>query len=99
MVPVFDASRKESDWQNFVSKIPECTNAPTDNTFGCLQTANVENIVSAAAATQNESSYVALFAPVLDGPGGLLPALPSEIWEKGTFARLPFIAGTNLDEG
>lgn len=39
------------------------------------------------------------FDPTLDGPGGLLPDSPSTILSAGTFARLPFIAGTNLDEG
>ncbi|KAK6996541.1 carboxylic ester hydrolase [Favolaschia claudopus] len=39
------------------------------------------------------------FVPVLDGPGGLLPELPSGLIAKGKFARLPFITGANLDEG
>uniref|UniRef100_A0A0W0G4M5 Carboxylic ester hydrolase n=1 Tax=Moniliophthora roreri TaxID=221103 RepID=A0A0W0G4M5_MONRR len=39
------------------------------------------------------------FVPALDGPGGLLPELPSEMYAKGQFARIPFISGTNLDEG
>ncbi|ESK81637.1 extracellular triacylglycerol lipase precursor [Moniliophthora roreri MCA 2997] len=38
------------------------------------------------------------FVPALDGPGGLLPELPSEMYAKGQFARIPFISGTNLDE-
>jgi hypothetical protein len=37
--------------------------------------------------------------PVIDGPGGLIPDLPSVLFKRGQFARLPFIAGTNLDEG
>jgi len=39
------------------------------------------------------------FDPTVDGPGGLLPELPSGILSRGAFAKLPFIAGTNLDEG
>ncbi|KAK0219624.1 extracellular triacylglycerol lipase precursor [Armillaria nabsnona] len=39
------------------------------------------------------------FDPTLDGPHGLFPGLPSELFPRGQFARLPFIAGTNLDEG
>jgi hypothetical protein len=37
--------------------------------------------------------------PVIDGPGGFIPDLPSVLFKRGQFARLPFIAGTNLDEG
>ncbi|KAF7350369.1 Carboxylic ester hydrolase [Mycena venus] len=39
------------------------------------------------------------FVPVIDGPNGLLPDLPSALMEKGKFARVPFISGANLDEG
>jgi carboxylesterase type B len=39
------------------------------------------------------------FGPVIDGPGGVYPDLPSRIFKEGTFARVPFIAGSNLDEG
>lgn len=37
--------------------------------------------------------------PVLDGPQGLYPDLPSRLVKKGHFAKLPFISGTVLDEG
>lgn len=39
------------------------------------------------------------FDPTIDGPGGLFPDIASRLLKKGHFARLPFIAGTNLDEG
>jgi acetylcholinesterase len=37
------------------------------------------------------------WAPVLEYQ--IIPVLPSEMMQKGHFAKLPFIAGTNLDEG
>lgn len=40
----------------------------------------------------NTSSY----APVIDGPGGLLPDRPSQLTPQG---RLPTLIGSNLDEG
>ena len=49
-----------------------------------------------------ESSFptgVHIFHPVIDGPDGLIPDLPSRLFAQGKFAKLPFIAGTNLDEG
>ncbi|KAG5721145.1 Lipase 2, partial [Termitomyces sp. T112] len=39
------------------------------------------------------------FDPTLDGPDGLLPDIPSKLFSEGQFARVPFITGTNLDEG
>ena len=39
------------------------------------------------------------FNPTIDGHGGLLPDIASKFINSGRFARLPFMAGTNLDEG
>ena len=41
------------------------------------------------------------FDPTIDGPGGpsLFPDIASHFLKQGHFAKLPFIAGTNLDEG
>ncbi|KAK0219626.1 Alpha/Beta hydrolase protein [Armillaria nabsnona] len=38
------------------------------------------------------------FDSTLDGAHGFFPDLPSQLLPRGQFARLPFIAGTNLDE-
>ena len=40
-----------------------------------------------------------IFVPVLDGPDGVIPDLPSRLFAAGKFSKIPFIAGTNLDEG
>lgn len=38
--------------------------------------------------------------PTLDvGEGSVLQDYPSSLYAKGHFAGIPFIAGTNLDEG
>jgi hypothetical protein len=39
------------------------------------------------------------WTPTIDGPGGVFPDLASRLYSRGHFAKLPFIAGTNLDEG
>ena len=39
------------------------------------------------------------FDPTIDGPGGLFPDIASRLFKRGHFAKLPFIAGTTLDEG
>ncbi len=39
------------------------------------------------------------FRPVLDGPEGVLSDLPSRRLLRGAGGRVPFMAGTVLDEG
>ncbi len=39
------------------------------------------------------------FRPVLDGPEGILSDLPSRRLLRGAGGRVPFMAGTVLDEG
>ncbi|KAH6896269.1 triacylglycerol lipase 3 [Coprinopsis sp. MPI-PUGE-AT-0042] len=41
-----------------------------------------------------------MFTPTLDsGPGSFFPDFTSRLYQEGKFARIPFISGTNLDEG
>ncbi|KAL5489735.1 hypothetical protein ACEPAI_4567 [Sanghuangporus weigelae] len=96
---LFDASRREIVWQAFVSAVPRCSGAPEDDVFECLRNANTETIIN---ATNYVNSYIQAefpFAPVIDGPGGVIPDLPSKLYAQGRFARTPFITGTCLDEG
>ncbi|KAF9457905.1 esterase 1 [Collybia nuda] len=96
----FTADRREIDWQNFVSAVPECASLATSgNTFGCLRTANSSSILQGLQAALAEAPELFAFDPTFDGPYGLFPDIPSKLFAKGHFARLPFIAGTNLDEG
>ncbi|KAJ6625127.1 esterase 1 [Mycena sp. CBHHK59/15] len=99
---VFKASRNEIDWQNFVSGVPSCASTATSgSTFECLRDANTSDVflgIDAAMAEANANSGFP-WDPVLDGPGGLIPDLPSVLLKRGQFARLPFITGTNEDEG
>lgn len=39
------------------------------------------------------------WVPTIDGPGGLIPDLPSKLYAKGQFSKVPFISGDTLDEG
>jgi hypothetical protein len=39
------------------------------------------------------------FRPVFDGLGGIISELPTRRLSKGMGGRVPFIAGTVLDEG
>ncbi|KAJ6463699.1 extracellular triacylglycerol lipase precursor [Mycena vitilis] len=85
-------------WKFFLSMIPACANlSATDNSFECLRAVPVDEIVTAHAAAV--ATAVVGWTPVIDGPGGLIPELPSELVAEGHFSRVPFISGTNLDEG
>ncbi|KAI0124602.1 alpha/beta-hydrolase [Hypoxylon sp. NC0597] len=39
------------------------------------------------------------FQPVIDGPGGIIPDLPSVSWQKGNVLRIPILTGYNTNEG
>ncbi|KAJ7336179.1 esterase 1 [Mycena albidolilacea] len=96
---VFDAFRGQTDWYNFVRAVPECANCKEDS-IACLQRVNSSAALLEAIETSwAESNEGYPFAPVIDGPHGLLPDLPSVLMAKGEFARVPFISGANLDEG
>ncbi|KAJ2921732.1 hypothetical protein H1R20_g15364, partial [Candolleomyces eurysporus] len=95
----FSAARNERSWQNFVTKVPSCASVATSgNTFSCLQSATTEEIT--AAMFEAITLVELVWTPTLDtGRNSLYPDLASRLYSKGRFARLPFIAGTNRDEG
>ncbi|KAF7370188.1 Carboxylic ester hydrolase [Mycena sanguinolenta] len=85
-------------WTSFLSMIPACANTSTTfNSFECLRNVSVDDIVNAQAAAV--ATTVVGWTPVIDGPGGFIPELPSKLMAEGHFSRIPFISGTNLDEG
>ncbi|EAU89173.2 lipase I [Coprinopsis cinerea okayama7 len=101
-LPLCTAAERESEWQAFVRAIPSCANLATSgNTFACLQNATREEIAGNYLNSLGPNFMVDMvFSPTRDrGPGSLLPEIPSRLYSQGKFARIPYIAGTNLDEG
>lgn len=97
---IFTAERRQADWQNFVGAVPECASlANTNHTFECMRKANTTAILQAMSVAAAQATEEFPWIITVDGPGGLYPDLPSRFFQRGQFARLPFIAGTNLDEG
>ncbi|KAL0945889.1 hypothetical protein HGRIS_012174 [Hohenbuehelia grisea] len=96
-----NATRRQSDWDTFVGAVPECfQQSGTNDTFQCLRLAPSESMLKAMltfAEISNGEQFP--WIPTYDGVNGVLPDLPSEIIRRGDFAKIPFIAGTNLDEG
>jgi acetylcholinesterase len=94
------AKDREVYWQNFVSGVSSCANLTTSSrTFDCLARANSTEMFLGVNTAIAKSPSGFGFAPTIDGYKGLLPAVPSWLLPWGHFARIPFIAGTNLDEG
>lgn len=98
---LFTAGRREAAWQDFVGGVASCAsvNVTSGSTFDCLRNATTAEIFSGLSTALAEATESFPWDPVIDGPGGLIPDLPSVLFGRGQFARLPFIAGTNLDEG
>ncbi|KAJ6552243.1 esterase 1, partial [Mycena vulgaris] len=97
---LFTPERREIDWQNFVGGVASCASkAKSGSTFGCLGNANTSEIFEGLSEALAEADEMIPWVPVIDGPGGLIPDLPSVLFKRGQYARLPFIAGTNADEG
>lgn len=69
--------------------------ANTQNTFNCLQGVSSATLLRALFSAGILGSTTS-FSPVIDGPGGFLPDVPSRVPSK---SGLPTITGTNLDEG
>ncbi|KAF5352295.1 hypothetical protein D9758_011969 [Tetrapyrgos nigripes] len=95
---VHNASFRQDNWDKFVGSVPACANrSGTDNSFDCLRHANITDIVQGVNGARAKIIEFSPWDPVLDG--ALFPAAPSVMRKLGRFARIPFIAGTNLDEG
>ena len=81
----------------FANSIKACATASVNNTFSCLKSANSSELVAAIPAGLAIELYP--FRPVIDGPGGLISDYPVKRLSRGAGGKVPFMTGTNLDEG
>ena len=86
-------------WNAFVSEVPACANATAGDTFACMQSVDTVSLLASWEQVAASFPEPFLFVPVIDGPDGLIPDLPSKLLAAGKFSKIPFIAGTNQDEG
>ena len=96
-LPVFDAYRNLPSWMLFVQNTQPCAAALSNDTFECLMSASPSDLLAGINAGLAIEPYP--FRPVLDGPEGIISDLPVRRLSRGDGGRVPFIAGTNLDEG
>ena len=87
------ASAHQDQWNSFV-EAAGCGGVSA-NTLDCLQNADTDTIMNATRQVVPDTPRG--WFPNLDGE--MVPDLPSRIWASGSYARVPFIAGTHLDDG
>ncbi|KAH6906700.1 triacylglycerol lipase 3 [Coprinopsis sp. MPI-PUGE-AT-0042] len=105
-LPIWNATERPSLWPSFVSNIPSCAHLvaqieeSSSSILGCLRRASEEEIKTNILNPVNPAFQTEWWQPTIDSsPGSVLPDFPSKLYERGRFARIPFIAGNNLDEG
>ncbi|KAL1750914.1 Alpha/Beta hydrolase protein [Schizophyllum commune] len=101
-LPLKGPTVNEAAWQSFVKGIPECAStAGSGASLACLRSLNDSNSLLANINPFDDAYGEQLypFAPVIDGPGGVVPDMPSTVYAKGEFAKIPTISGNVLDEG
>ncbi|KAJ6607863.1 Alpha/Beta hydrolase protein [Mycena sp. CBHHK59/15] len=81
---VFEPERRQPQWETFVTRSLACRR----------ESATLLNALNTATSQISEQFP---WVPVIDGE--LLPELPSNLLERGSFADVPYISGTTLDEG
>ncbi|KAJ7662160.1 extracellular triacylglycerol lipase precursor [Mycena polygramma] len=97
--PVFNANKSLDQWNVFVNNTPTCAGNVGDE-FACLRAATTDELLAAEFAGLEAMVGELPFFPVLDGPDGIIPALPSDRLRSSTSGNvIPFISGTVLDEG
>ncbi|KAF9255566.1 alpha/beta-hydrolase [Marasmius fiardii PR-910] len=94
----FGPTRNDSQIeQNFVNaaKFIGCpTIGNTSDILSCMRNASLGAIVSAINRTPNGE-----FAPVVEGPGGFLPDLPSRLIASGNFSAVEYNGGHCTGDG
>ncbi|KAJ7624729.1 Carboxylesterase, partial [Roridomyces roridus] len=95
--PQFDTHRWEPAWQTLVSNVPQCrAQTNTTHTFDCLQRVENTSLILEGWAAASAVYGNLCFNPVIDGPGGLMENLLSQVTPK---SPLPVMIGSNKDEG
>ncbi|KAE9397239.1 alpha/beta-hydrolase [Gymnopus androsaceus JB14] len=74
---------QQVDWDNFVAGVPGC-----ENIFSTDSTFECLRSVNTSAISMSDHRW-----------DGFMPELPSLLFSKGIFAKIPFISGDDLDEG
>ena len=71
--------------------------------LACLRGKTTQELMDKAEQPNPSGGMAAVpdyvFAAVVDGPGGYVPAEPRELFASGAVAKVPYLLGSNQDEG
>ncbi|KAK7042228.1 carboxylic ester hydrolase [Favolaschia claudopus] len=97
---VFTANKSLEQWNIFVSSTPTCAADNSGDEFSCLRAATTDQLLASENIALADMVGEFPFFPVLDGPGGIIPQLPSTMLRSpGGGAGIPFMSGSTLDDG
>ncbi|KAJ8468673.1 hypothetical protein ONZ45_g17162 [Pleurotus djamor] len=85
-------------WERFVEAAGCATSRRKSTDWACLRVPSSDNAINATLAVSRRGVPL-IYLPCVDGPGGVIPDLPSRLNSQGKFVNLPIITGLNLDEG
>ncbi|KAH6657671.1 Alpha/Beta hydrolase protein [Truncatella angustata] len=91
----------EKQFQEFL-KACGLSGTPDEDVFTQLRALPLSKIQSASSSIWNKYNRPSLrwaFQPSIDGPGGVVPDLPTQSWEKGHVLRIPIMSGFDTNEG
>ncbi|TRX92912.1 hypothetical protein FHL15_006318 [Xylaria flabelliformis] len=91
----------ETQFKQFLAKCGIMEVIDEDMLFDTLRSLPYDTVVSAGQAIWGQYSGGLRwpFQPVIDGPGGVIPDLPLNSWQKGNVLRIPMLTGFNTNEG
>ncbi|KAF7366360.1 Carboxylic ester hydrolase [Mycena sanguinolenta] len=75
---IFKADKSIDQWNIFVNSTPTCA-GNSEDAFACLRAATTDELLAAENAALLATVGEFPFFPVLDGPDGLIPELPSDL--------------------
>ncbi|KAL0065406.1 hypothetical protein AAF712_007615 [Marasmius tenuissimus] len=92
--PTRNDTQIETNFANAAKFVGCQTVSSTVDTLDCMRNASLGAIVSAINRTPNGE-----FAPVVEGPGGFLPDLPSRLITSGNFSAVEYNGGHCTGDG
>jgi acetylcholinesterase len=88
------------DGEPIAPQAPISPAARNQTILECLRKASEEEIKETILNPEDPTFQGEWWQPTIDRTNGtVFPDFPSRLYENGTFAKIPFIAGNNLDEG
>ncbi|KAL1742655.1 Alpha/Beta hydrolase protein [Schizophyllum fasciatum] len=87
------ASANQLPWSSFAA-LAGCAGG---DVLSCLRDADSAVVMDAVRKVVPKTTTN--WWPSLDGVNGLMPDLPSNIWQAGGYTQVPSISGTHLDDG